>query len=110
MAVLAEGGRIDEACVDREIARLQHEWQDGSVAGDDLVAEALGPKAEAIDLFDRVQLAEVLRVCRASASLAEAGRTLFSESRKRRGKVNDSDRLRKYLQKFGLAWEELTQC
>jgi transcriptional regulatory protein RtcR len=45
-----------------------------------------------------------LRVCRASRSLSEAGRTLFSESRKERTTVNDADRLRKYLARFGLDW------
>ena len=32
----------------------------------------------------------------------DAGRTLFQASRERRGSVNDSDRLRKYLARFGL--------
>jgi len=49
-----------------------------------------------------VQLAEVVRVCRASRTLSEAGRTLFAASRARKGSTNDADRLRKYLKRFGL--------
>ncbi|GEM_PF-6078073 len=36
---------------------------------------------------------------------ADAGRKLFSESRKQRRAVNDTERLRKYLRRFGLSWE-----
>jgi len=43
-------------------------------------------------------------VCRASASLSEAGRRLFDVSRQEKAKVNDADRLRKYLARFGLDW------
>ncbi|HVQ10127.1 MAG TPA: hypothetical protein VMS43_17010 [Allosphingosinicella sp.] len=54
--------------------------------------------------FDRVQLAETIRICRGSRSLSEAGRTLFAASRLRRSSANDADRLRKYLARFGLDW------
>jgi transcriptional regulatory protein RtcR len=54
-----------------------------------------------------VQLADVLTVCASSRSLSDAGRTLFSESRKRRSSQNDADRVRKYLARFGLSWAEL---
>ena len=46
--------------------------------------------------------------CR-SASLSEAGRTLFAASRTQRTSTNDSDRLRKYLAKFGLDWASLDE-
>jgi transcriptional regulatory protein RtcR len=58
----------------------------------------------ALDRFDRAQLADVLRACRACRSLSEAGRELFAASRSRRTMVNDADRLRKYLARFGLSW------
>ena len=64
-------------------------------------------RAAEIDRFDRVQLADVLRVCKASRSLSEAGRTLFAASRAKKTSVNDADRLRKYLARFGLAWSDL---
>jgi transcriptional regulatory protein RtcR len=60
-----------------------------------------------IDRFDAVQLAEVVRVCRASGSLASAGRALFAESRRAKTSRNDSDRLRKYLARFGLSFERV---
>jgi transcriptional regulatory protein RtcR len=60
-----------------------------------------------IDRFDRVQLAEVVRVCQASANLSEAGRELFAASRARRSSSNDADRLRKYLARFGLSFAEI---
>jgi len=60
-----------------------------------------------LDRFDRVQLAEVLRVCAGSRSLSEAGRALFSVSRHRRSTTNDADRLRKYLARFRLAWRDI---
>ena len=66
--------------------------------GEDIVAD--------LDLFDRVQLAEVLRVCVSAKSLSDAGRTLFAQSRKKRSSVNDADRVRKYLAKYGLGWED----
>jgi transcriptional regulatory protein RtcR len=73
-----------------------------------LVAEVLGAeRAAALDRFDRAQLAEVLRVCREARSLSEAGRALFAASRARRTTVNDADRLRKYLARFGLGWTEV---
>jgi transcriptional regulatory protein RtcR len=61
-----------------------------------------------LDLFDRVQLEAVVRVCRQARTLSEAGRKLFDRSRMQRTVVNDADRLRKYLQKHGLSWEALS--
>jgi transcriptional regulatory protein RtcR len=54
-----------------------------------------------------VQLAEVVRVCRKSRSLSDAGRKLFYVSRTRKASPNDADRLRKYLARFGLEWDRL---
>lgn len=106
MATLANAGRINVANVDDEIARLQAGWRTaGPAAGEGLVEAALGPaRARALDLFDRVQLEGVLRVCRESPTMAAAGRQLFAASRAARSVVNDSDRLRKYLLRFGLDW------
>ena len=60
-----------------------------------------------LDLFDRDQLAKVIQVCRRSKSLSDAGRTLFNVSRTKKKSSNDSDRLRKYLAKFGLSWGDI---
>ena len=109
MATLADGGRITAELVREEIGRLRASWQrPGSAGGNDTLARYLDQDAiAALDLFDRVQLAEVLRVCATSKSLSDAGRTLFAESRKRRTSTNDADRVRKYLARFNLTWAEL---
>ena len=67
----------------------------------------LGERSTDIDLFDLVQLEEVLRVCNQSASLSAAGRTLFAASRAAKTSTNDADRLRKYLARFDLSWAEV---
>jgi transcriptional regulatory protein RtcR len=111
MATLAPGGRVTTAVVEKEIERLRHAWSRNDAAPDPdrgVIEAALGAEGyEALDLFDRVQLATVLRVCGKSRSLSEAGRTLFAASRRARSSVNDADRLRKYLAKHGLRWQDL---
>ncbi|WP_182867900.1 RNA repair transcriptional activator RtcR [Stieleria mannarensis] len=112
MATLASGGRIGVEQVDEEIARLRHDWGLGASDGADhhaLLEDVLQPdQIDAIDHFDRVQLAEVIRVCRRSKSLSAAGRSLFQVSRLAKQRPNDADRLRKYLQKFGLHWDAVS--
>ena len=68
----------------------------------------LGQEAwAALDRFDQIQLQAVLLECQTARSLSEAGRRLFDVSRTQRSVVNDADRLRKYLARFGLRWEQL---
>jgi len=109
MATLAPNGRITTDCVAAEIARLRSAWKparaadapgDGGVLSEEMRAE--------IDPFDLVQLEHVLRVCRASKSLSDAGRKLFAVSRAKKEKPNDADRLRKYLARFGLEWADVS--
>ncbi len=111
MVTLATGGRITVREVEREIARLNQDWQGTKQdPGRDVLALVLSSDAIAdIDPFDRVQLAEVVRVCRESRSLSEAGRILFAVSREKRKSTNDADRLGKYLAKFGLSWAQVTE-
>jgi transcriptional regulatory protein RtcR len=56
---------------------------------------------------DRIQLEEVVRVCRTARSLSDAGRSLFAASRATRATTNDADRLRKYLAKYGLTLQAI---
>lgn len=107
MATLAPAGRINADIVADEIAGLRRRWRGASTGpADDGLDTLLGPEALAgLDLFDRCQLAMVVRTCRETRSLSEAGRVLFGASRTTRKSVNDADRLRKYLAKFGLTWE-----
>ncbi|MEM7678514.1 MAG: sigma 54-dependent transcriptional regulator, partial [Myxococcota bacterium] len=110
MATLAPGGRIDVPTVNEEIERLNASWRPSTPGADHrtVVSRHLGASAtDALDRFDLVQLADVLRVCEASGSMSEAGRTLFAVSRTRRTSTNDSDRLRKYLKRFDLTWDRI---
>ena len=110
MATLAKGGRVTEAEVSEEIERLRRAWQPPAETGGDaeLLHELLGAERLAeLDPFDRVQLASVVRTCRRCRSLADAGRQLFAASRRRKKSPNDADRIRKYLLRFGLTWDEL---
>lgn len=114
MGALAGEGRIDAPLVREEWSRLVAGWQTLAGQGEPsatedlpLLREALGSDAEELDLFDAVQLARVIRECRAARSLSEAGRRLFAHSRKSKEKPNDADRLRKYLARFGLTWSAL---
>ncbi|MCC9656842.1 RNA repair transcriptional activator RtcR [Rhodopirellula halodulae] len=109
MGTLADGGRITVALVQEEIERLRSSWRTKDAHGDgEVLASCMDESQIAeLDRFDRVQLAEVVRVCRQSRSLSQAGRTLFAVSRKAKAKPNDADRLRKYLQRFGLSWDEV---
>ncbi|MCA9262617.1 MAG: RNA repair transcriptional activator RtcR [Planctomycetales bacterium] len=112
MDALCRAGRIDVAQVREEMERLQSSWRateshDGSaeaVLGTFLTKDQIN----AIDSFDRPQLAHVLQVCQASPSLSAAGRQLFQASRERKTTSNDADRLRKYLARFQLTWEAIT--
>jgi transcriptional regulatory protein RtcR len=110
MATLAPGGRITAAVVEAEVERLRARWRtvEPPRVDDELLSAVLGPeRLGEIDRFDRVQLAEVVRVCRAARSLSDAGRLLFAASRSRRSSVNDADRLRKYLGRFDLQFGDL---
>ena len=105
LATLSPNGRVDKECVEAEIARLERLWI-GGTSDDGLAALIPAERLSAVDPFDRVQLAEVIRTCRASRSLSEAGRALFAASRQRRASTNDADRLRKYLARYELAWDD----
>lgn len=110
MAALAEGGRIGFRQVEREIETLKERWRQGTFSDEEELGKLL-PETQLsqLDLFDRLQLEQVVRFARRCRSLSEAGRLLFSVSRSRRRSANDADRLRKYLARFGLSWEQLTR-
>jgi transcriptional regulatory protein RtcR len=90
MATLAPGGRIDVDTVENELARQAKPELDMD-----------------LDRFERVQLTEVIAVCRRSPSLSAAGRELFATSRAKKSSSNDADRLRKYLARHGLTFEKV---
>jgi transcriptional regulatory protein RtcR len=107
LATLAQGGRITEHDVEEEINRLRNQWHSANTDNDELEQHLSTETLAQIDLFDRLQLNSVIKVCARSASLSEAGRTLFNASRQRKSSSNDADRLRKYLAKFGLTMESV---
>lgn len=112
MATLATAGRISEADVRQECERLKRLWRPQETMAHssdehELAHVLSAEKIEQLDLFDRVQLAAVLRVCRECRSMADAGRRLFAISRQARTSHNDSDRLKKYLARFGLSWDDI---
>ena len=105
LATLAPRGRITTELVQAETARLRWLWQDDAAPAASVIPAGVNP--DDLDLFDRLQLENVITVCRQHQSLAAAGRALYNVSRGTRTSANDSDRLRKYLQRFGLAWADI---
>jgi transcriptional regulatory protein RtcR len=91
-----------------EFDRLNEEWAE-EVCEDPMLRIVPEEMRYQLDQFQKTQLIEVLRVCMRSRSLSEAGRRLFASSRARKKSVNDADRLRKYLQRFGLEWKQISQ-
>ena len=107
MGTLAARGRIRVEEVEEEIVRLRASWHRAS---EEQVTEMVAlsevftsEELAEIDAFDRVQIAHVLAVCRRSKTMAEAGRELFAASRRKRVKTNDSDRVKKFLEKWGIS-------
>ncbi|WP_295943215.1 RNA repair transcriptional activator RtcR [uncultured Xanthomonas sp.] len=107
LATLANAGRIQLELVEEEIARLCRQWRDGTPPSP--LDALLGDAAAQLDRFERVQLEDVVRVCATARSLSQAGRELFAVSRTQRASTNDADRLRKYLARFGLDWEQVRE-
>ncbi len=110
MATLTASGRIDEDIVGEEIGRLRLAWTPVAATDSDaMLRDLMGvTRLQQVDLFDRLQLAEIVKVCRRHASLSSAGRALFAQSRRQKASANDADRLRKYLARFDLDWKSVS--
>jgi transcriptional regulatory protein RtcR len=111
LATLAPAGRITVDQVKAEVSHLGATWAGTPREGTPGLVERVVPRVAAteLDRFDRVQLEDVLKVCRSSSSLSAAGRALFDRSRERKKITNDADRLRKYLARFDLEWSDLKE-
>jgi len=108
MATLADGGRITAEVVDQEIALLKKRWGQYSSQQNTTLASWLdGETLSDMDLFDQLQLQGVIDICQDSSSLADAGRRLFSASRLKKRSNNDSHRLKQYLARFGLGFDDV---
>ena len=114
MSTLADGGRITAEIVKDELSRKRtsHPPETASPARSDAVdtdiMKLLGNDYKTrFDEFDTVQLKHVIKVCRESDSMADAAKKLFAVSFKTKKSSNNSDRLSKYLAKFGLKFKNL---
>ena len=107
MSTLAESARISTVDVNREIKRLKNQWLPIRNAPDkiDLDLYLSSKKLSEMDNFYKSQLEYVIATCLRHSSMASAGRELFNQSRLRKTKTNDSNRLQKYLAKFELSFE-----
>jgi len=110
LCTLALGGRITIDILNEEVKRLKSLWETEQLAEtDDIVERYEGLiNFEKFDLFDKIQLKGVLKVCNESKNLSDAGRKLFALSRLGKASSNDSDRLKKYLAKFNLTWDMIS--
>lgn len=114
MATLADGGRITADLVREEIDRsrsVDHpEDADRAkqTAEDTDLGKLLGSGYKTrFDEFDLVQLEHVIKICRESDSMADASKRLFAVSFKEKKSSNNSDRLFKYLARYGLKFKNL---
>jgi len=131
LTTLAESKVIRNDDVQAEIERLTHLWElpdnlngwnqlinGNNTSKDSLsknnfnlnsktIEQASYDLLATIDHFEAVQLAYVIEVCIQHKNQAAAGRYLYANSRDKLKSPNDSDRLRKYLMKFGLKFDEL---
>lgn len=105
MATLAPSGRINRETVDEELRNLSRQWECGDAEFPQLKRVLPLSQIDEIDLFDRMQLEATLEIAQRCDNMSHLGRELFAESRKKKGTTNDSDRIRKYLGKFGITWE-----
>ncbi len=116
MATLSDGGRISLADVEEELSRCRassDQAPGASRSGEESfhgIAALLGPDfVTRFDEFDLAQLAHVVGVCRESSTMADAAKRLFAVSRQAKKSSNDSDRLSKYLARFGLKFKSIQQ-
>lgn len=111
MATLADGGRITPDLVGEEIVRGTRRCAASRQAayrkGVDL-ADLLGADCGSrYDSFELAQLSHAVAVCRESGSAASAAKKLYAVSRLGKKSSNDSDRLLKYLARFGLKFGDV---
>ena len=111
LCTLADAGSIKTPDVDVEVERLRADWRPAGDAPTTNTARLSDFLSEeqiaALDLFDKLQREVILPVCQRARTMSDAGRTLFAVSREQKASKNDADRLRKYLLRFGLSWQDV---
>jgi transcriptional regulatory protein RtcR len=112
MATLNHHGIIDENIVNTEIKRLQQRWHSTPNTSSSQIDlnEILSPEQlQSLDLFEQLQLSNVIEVCQQCSTMAEAGRRLFNVSREQKTSANDSHRIKTYLNKYGLIFKDIVK-
>lgn len=112
MATLAEGGRIIKTDVVDEIKRLTQNVPTSETGSKPRGMFVLTQKIMGhldMDLVDAAQMEVVLQAIGDTNSMAEAGRVLFACSRREKKSSNDSDRVRKYLDKWSMTYHDVKQ-
>ena len=110
MGTLSIGGRIKMAEVNDEISRLLQRWSNHSITPSSkscLTTHLPQDQIDTLDYIERVQLEAVLEVCMTAKNISSASRQLFNISRTLKKTNNDADRLRKYLAKYSLSWQNI---
>lgn len=107
MATLAEGGRIADEDVALELRQLVPPAGVPAGVEGKLGERLLGAKTAEHDLFELAQLEVMLQAIVATDNMAQAGRKLFAVSRTTRGNPNDTDRVRKFLTRWGLEYTDV---
>lgn len=106
MCTFANNGTITPDVVEDEIRRLRESWHNKNE--EDELSTLLGKNyTERFDLADIATLKSAIPICRSSKNAAEAGKKFFNISREKRKSKNDSDRMTKFLQHFGLTFQAI---
>ena len=105
----ARSGRIDLQLVELEAGLLRQHWQRFEQKGTNSIdlRTLIDDQVDEIDLFERLQLEQVISVCRRHRSCSDASRELYAVSRTKKRSSNDADRLSKYLAKYKLRWADI---
>jgi hypothetical protein len=91
------GGRITVEIVDEEIGWMRRLWSQSAASNEQKTSckkSSVRKAPRALDLFDRVQLASVVKIASRSRTLSEPGRFLFASSREKKNSSNNADHLR----------------
>ncbi|MFB2539576.1 MULTISPECIES: RNA repair transcriptional activator RtcR [unclassified Acinetobacter] len=110
MATLTDGAYINRDTVHQEIDQLKQLWGvSQAIENKNNILEKLfsAERLAELDEFDVIQLQGVIARCMQCKSMADAGRQLFAQSRQDKRNTNDSDRIKKYLARFGLTWVDI---
>lgn len=109
LCTLADSSRVTVDDVKDEIERLKYSWRPTlEPSGDNLQNYLPKEQLDKLDSFDSNQLGYVIDICQRHNTMASAGRELFDVSRTLKSQPNDSSRLQKYLNKYGLKWSDIS--